>query len=153
MLEQTGYVYTDPVHKGLRTTQKANMVLFHSQTITAKLRQEEVAQKKRKSSRIMQQPQEKTDLFDALRALRREIAAQEKIIMSKNRMCRGKSAPAVFMCSTIDMIDSGNGVLACQREKRFRIDGKLPPDTLLQDRRHPRWSCSPRCTTVRFCGR
>ncbi|MCQ2418585.1 MAG: HRDC domain-containing protein [Clostridia bacterium] len=79
VLEQAGYVYTDPVHKGLRTTQKANMVLFHGQTVTAKLRQEEVPQKKRKSSRIMQQPKEKTDLFDAFRALRREIAAQEKI--------------------------------------------------------------------------
>ena len=79
-LEQEGYLYTEPEHKGLHSTQKANMVLFHGQTVTAKLIQEEVPEKTKKNRRVMQQPQEETGLFDALRALRRELAAQEGIV-------------------------------------------------------------------------
>lgn len=78
-LEQEGYLYTDPEHKGLQITQKANVVLFRGQSVIAKLMLEEVPEKPKKKRRVTQQSQEKTGLFDALRTLRRELAAQEGI--------------------------------------------------------------------------
>lgn len=78
-LEQAGYVYTDHTYKGLHTTQKANEVLFHGQTVTMEVKQEEVPQKEKKSHRKMQLKQEYSELFETLRVLRRELAHQEGI--------------------------------------------------------------------------
>ena len=78
-LEQAGYLYTDPMYRALRTTEKANEVLFRGQTVSTEVKREDIIQKERKSQRVDMQPQENSALFEALRALRREIADAEGI--------------------------------------------------------------------------
>ena len=78
-LEQQGYLRTDPVHRGLCLTEKANAVLFRGETVTLSL-QRHRAEEARKNSRATEQPiQTRDDVFEALRTLRREIADREHI--------------------------------------------------------------------------
>lgn len=78
-LEQQGYLRTDPVHRSLCLTEKANAVLFRGETVTLSL-QRHRAEEVRKNSRATEHPiQARDDVFDALRTLRREIADREHI--------------------------------------------------------------------------
>ena len=78
-LEQQGYLRTDPVHRGLCLTEKANAVLFRGETVTLSL-QRHRAEEARKNSRATEQSiQTRDDVFEALRTLRREIADREHI--------------------------------------------------------------------------
>ena len=78
-LEQLGYLRTDPVHRGLSLTEKANGVLFHGETVSLALQKKRV-----KEARGNSQPEKpavpaRIDVFEALRTLRREIANREGI--------------------------------------------------------------------------
>ena len=78
-LEQLGYLRTDPVHRGLSLTEKANGVLFHGETVSLALQKKRV-----KEARGNSQPEKpavpaRMDVFEALRTLRREIANREGI--------------------------------------------------------------------------
>ena len=83
-LEQQGYLRTDPVHRALCLTKKANGVLFQGETVMLTM-QCKRAEEARRSSRSApksapaQLEQPRSEVFEALRALRREIADREGI--------------------------------------------------------------------------
>ena len=83
-LEQLGYLRTDQVHRGLGLTEKANAVLFHGESVSLTLqkkRAKEVRERTRreKLSAQAQPKQPQNEVFEALRALRWEIANREGI--------------------------------------------------------------------------
>lgn len=78
-LEQAGYLYTEPTYRAIQTTEKANEVLFRNQTVSIKVKQEAATQKDRKTRQTGQRQENNSELFEELRALRRNIAGAEGI--------------------------------------------------------------------------
>ena len=78
-LEQQGYLYTEPVHRTLRTTEKAGEVLFRGEEVRILVRQKPVAEKENRSRRPEAPFREAPGLFEELRTLRRELAEREGI--------------------------------------------------------------------------
>ena len=78
-LEQKGYLYTDPAHRALCLTEKANGVLFGGETVTLTLQKKSAAQARENGRKEKQPAPAQSRVFEALRALRREIAEQEHI--------------------------------------------------------------------------
>lgn len=81
-LEQQDYLHTDPVHRGLCLTEKANSVLFCGEPVTMSMQRHcaaEVRRSKRQPGKTPQPTQPRDDVFEALRAVRREIADREHI--------------------------------------------------------------------------
>ncbi len=76
-LEQEGYLYTDPTYRALRTTEKANEVLFRGQTVSMEAKREDVPRRGQKTPHVDMHATENSVLFEALRVLRREIADAE----------------------------------------------------------------------------
>ena len=78
-LEQAGYLATEPTHRALKTTEKAREVLFHNQSVRARVKQRTAPQKEQKAQKTKAQTQDDYALFEALRTLRRELADAEGV--------------------------------------------------------------------------
>ena len=78
-LEQQGYLRTDPVHRGLCLTEKANGVLFRGETVTLTLQKKRAAEVRRSKRSEKPAATARDEVFEALRTLRREIADREGI--------------------------------------------------------------------------
>lgn len=79
ILEQAGYLVTEPTYRALKTTEKAREVLFHNQSVRARVKQRTAPQKEQKAQQTTAQPQDDSALFEALRTLRRELADAEGV--------------------------------------------------------------------------
>ena len=85
-LERLGYLRTDPVHRGIGLTDKASAVLFRGERVELQLLRDRERERQREKNRgkaptqsdSAPQPVDR-DVFEALRALRREIADREKV--------------------------------------------------------------------------
>ena len=83
-LERQGYLHTDPVHRGVGLTEKANAVLFGGETVflamrPARAKEVERASRKRRGGRETPAAQPDDGVFETLRTLRREIAQRHGI--------------------------------------------------------------------------
>ncbi len=82
-LEQEGCIYTDAEYRALKMTEKAGDVLFRGKTVTMEVKQEEKGKDEKRAKRADAAQQKDcvsdSPLFEALRALRRELADAEGI--------------------------------------------------------------------------
>ncbi len=80
-LEQQGYLYTEPVYRTLRVAESAGEVLFGGKAVSLAVKQAPVPppERMKKSPGADRTAPEDPALFEALRALRRQIAAEEQI--------------------------------------------------------------------------
>ena len=78
-LEQQGYLRTDPIHRGLSLTEKANGVLFRGEAVTLSLQKKHAAEVRRKTRAEKPVAPARSEVFETLRILRREIADRDGI--------------------------------------------------------------------------
>ena len=78
-LEQQGYLRTDPIHRGLSLTEKANGVLFRGEAVTLSLQKKRAAEVRRKTRAEKPAAPARSEVFETLRILRREIADRDGI--------------------------------------------------------------------------
>lgn len=78
-LEQAGYLYTEPTYRALLVTERASEVLFRNQTVSAMIKPEAHTKREQKAQDGEPPLQDSTELFAALRSLRRELADSEGI--------------------------------------------------------------------------
>ena len=79
ILEQAGYLVTEPTYRALKTAEKAREVLFHNQSVRARVKQRTAPRKEQKAQQTKAQTQDDSALFEALRTLRRELADAEGV--------------------------------------------------------------------------
>ncbi len=76
-LERAGYLYTEPAYRTLRLTEKANMALYDKQGVMVELKRGDAQKQTRSAPAKAGAFQPDAAVFEALRALRREIADRE----------------------------------------------------------------------------
>ena len=81
-LEDKGYLVTDKLHGGVMLTEKSRKILFEGEKLTMEYREAPKKESKRsKKQKALEQRKEaqSSSLFDALRALRFELASERKV--------------------------------------------------------------------------
>ncbi len=76
-LEEAGYLYMEPTYRTLRLTGKADPVLYDQQPVLVQLKRENAQKQTRNTPPKASSLQPDAGVFEALRALRREIANRE----------------------------------------------------------------------------
>ena len=78
-LECAGYLYTEPTYRTLRLTGEADRVLYSKQAVSIKVKREDARKQTSVAASKAGASQPDTAVFEALRALRRELADREGV--------------------------------------------------------------------------
>ena len=78
-LVRAGFLHTEPAYRTLRLTEKADRVLYNGQAVSIEMKREESKKQTRSASYTVGSSQPDASVFEALRALRREIADREGV--------------------------------------------------------------------------